>query len=208
MPIPKPWREVLGAATVTAFILFFVLLSVVNLLNHVAMIPSAAWLLLVLAVVGTSCKEEGLRTLLVNILGYFASKQFVESISEGTFPVGIRFGYQLLGHRFVYLTIPADKITSVGWHAGQASSFAGRDMKDWYVAVWFFHDDPVRSQKRRNMPNPDQGVYCVGPSGPKVDVDAFGRSLVDFLRSSGALLSPGKDEYTFVRKATGTETGR
>ena len=181
------------------------MLSVINLLNHVAMIASAIWLLLVVLAIWTICSEDGLRTFLVNVLGCFASRRFVESVSEGMGPARIRYGYQLLGRRFFYLTVPVDRIAEVAWHTGQASDRLGRDADDWHIAIWYYHDDPVKSEKRKGLWNPDQEIFCVGPSGPKSDIAALGHSLVDFLRGSGASLVLGKDECSFVRKTTGAE---
>ncbi|MHC4911379.1 MAG: hypothetical protein ACYTE5_00025 [Planctomycetota bacterium] len=209
MSIPKPTGEVIAAWVFTAFIVCFVTLSVSNLLNRVAILPSILLLLLVAAVVWAGCGEEGMRQFLINILGSFASKHFAESISGTKHPTEIRFGFRLLGHRYFYLTIPLDKIETVEWDTGQATDLAGHDMNDWHITIWFDHDDPSKSQKQQDWHRkPDQDVYIVGPHRRKEDAVAFGRSLLDFLRQAGASLVKGQDECSFVRKAPDTETDK
>jgi hypothetical protein len=206
--IPKQKRGALGATVIIAFILFFVVLSVINLLNHVAMIASAIWLLLVVLAIWTICKMDGLARVLVNVLGCFASRQFVESLCEGAGHARIGYGYELFGRRYFYLTVPVEKIALVDWHTGQGSERLGRDINDWNVVVWYDHDDPVERQKREGTRNPDQDLCIVGPSGPKSEIAALGHSLVDFLCKAGASLRPGKDECSFVRKTADTEADR
>ncbi len=200
MPIPKPRIEVIAAFLITALIVFFVILAVGNLLNRVALISSSVWLLLVTGVIWSRCREEGVRKFLINLRGVFASKQFVESISGGTHPTEIRFGYQLLGHRHFYLRLRVDKIETVDWRFGQAN---------WCVCLWFDHDDPAKSEKKQKWHvKPDQDIYIVGPCRRKEDTAALGHSFVDFLRQAGASLVRGEDECSFVRKGADTETDK
>ncbi len=74
-------------------------------------------------------------------------------------------------------------------------------MNDWGVVLWFDHDDPVESEKRREWPRPDQDSYFVGPGRPKEETAAFGRELLAFLERAGVMLVQGKDDCTFDRKS-------
>jgi hypothetical protein len=205
MPIPKPKGQIIGAWIFTAFILFFVILALSNLVNSDAIVYSIIWLLLVAGVIWSFCRDEGIRRFLVNLLGNFASKHFAQSISADEHHAEIRFGYQFLGHRFFYMAIPIDKIETVEWSTGQATDLAGREMNDWHVVLWFDHDDPARSQKQQMLGKPDQDVYIVGPHGSREKTAAYGQSFLDFLRQAGATLVPGENECSFVRTPVETE---
>ncbi len=87
------------------------------------------------------------------------------------------------------------------WHTGQVTDMAGHDMNDWHVALWYDHDNPVKSLKERNLKKPNQDVYIVGSSGKKGDTSKFGYSFIEFLRQAGIALAEEKDEFTFVRKS-------
>ena len=98
-----------------------------------------------------------------------------------------------------------DKVESVDWRAGQASGMTGCDMDDWHVALWFDHDDPIKSEKERQWhPKPEQDVYIVGPTRRKKDTASFGMEFVGFLRQAGAALEQGEDDCTFTRTTEGT----
>jgi hypothetical protein len=197
MAVPKPRGEIIGAYVLTTAIVFFVVVGVSNLLNRIALIPSIIWLVLVATVVWGRCRKEGIGKFLTNVQGRFASKHFVEKISEEKVRTEIRFGYQLFGRRYFYLRLPIDKIETVEWRSGQATDMVGRDMNDWHVVLWFDHDDPAKRDKWSRKP--DQDIYIVGPDRRKEDTEAFGLSLVDFLRNAGALLAQGEDNCSFVR---------
>jgi hypothetical protein len=174
---------------------FFVALSVLNLVNRVAVIPSAIWLLLVAAVICAFCKVEGTGKFLRDLLGGFVPTQFVERVAAGTQLTEVRFGYQLFGRRCFYLRLPVGKIEGVNWTTGQGGA--------WHVGLWFDHDDPSKAQE--GSPKPDRDVYIVGPPGSKEEAETFGLSLVDFLRNAGASLVRGKDECRFVRQTARTD---
>ena len=192
MRIPKPRAEIVGLIFAAAFVAFFVALSVLNLVNRVAVIPSIIWLLLVTAVICAICRDE---EFLRYLLGGFASTQFVERVTAETQSAEIRFGYQLFGRRCFYLRLPVGKIEAVNWTTGQVG--------DWHVALWFDHDDPAKHVEGSRKP--DQDVYIVGPSGSKEETETFGLSLVDFLCNAGASLVRGEDECSFVRKTAQTD---
>ena len=191
MRIPKRRAEIVGLIFAVAFVAFFVALSVFNLVNRVAVIPSAIWLLLVTAVICAICRDE---EFLRYLLGGFASTQFVERVTAETQLAEIRFGYQLFGRRYFYLKLPVGKIEAVDWTIGQAG--------EWHVGLWSDHDDPAKHEEWSGKP--DQDVYIVGPPGSKEEAETFGLSLVDFLCNAGASLVRGEDECSFVRKTAQT----
>lgn len=202
MRVPKSLGMVIGAVVLTAFLTFFVLLAIYNLLNLAAIVSSILWLLLVAAAIFGFCKEKGIRQTAIEILGAFAVKEFIWSVKGESNCRKILFGYKFCGKRFVYREISVPKIESVSWSTGQASSLAGRDVNDWSVAIWSDHDDSERSQRRRKLKyrKPDQDICIVGPTGRKEDAAAFGLKLVEFLRESGAQLLPGDNDSSFFRK--------
>ena len=197
--VPKPWREIVGSLAYAAFILFFVAVAFFNLLHGVAWIVSVLWLLIVVLAVGLSCWSEGLRAYLVNLAGEFSLSHFAEVVPGEDGANQVRFGFYFLWWSFFYKTIPVSKIESVEWHTGQSSDFARRDMGDWRVALWFDHNDPMKSARHSHLKKPEQDVYLVGPSGPKVITSEFGRDLLVFLQQAGVVLGQEKDECTFVR---------
>ncbi len=197
---PLTARAIIGAAFLTGFLLFFVFLAVFNLFNWTGVIPSILWLFLVIGICFGFCKELGIKHVLIEILGAFTRKHSARTLYSHEGRTAVEFGYQIFGHRLAYLKIPVVKIESVSWSAGQATHMSGRDCNDWSVAVRYDHDDPLKSQKQKNFPNPDQEVYIVGISnGHKADVAVFGHAFLDYLRESGVSLMQGKDNCTFVR---------
>lgn len=200
LPIPRLRREYVLLVVAAAFVGFFVAIAAYNLLHGVAIVISVVWLILVAAGIWGSYKAGGsLARWLVNIRGGLAPRHFVESVSDGADPAEIGFGYEWFGRRHFYLRLPIGKVETVQWHPGQATAMAGRDCNDWHVALWFDRDDPA--PREAWSIKPDQDIYIVGPSRRRVDTEAFGLALVEFLRETGADLVPGKDECTFVRRA-------
>jgi hypothetical protein len=82
---------------------------------------------------------------------------------------------------------------------------AGRDMKDWSVALWYAHGDSEKSKKHHMLRKPDQDVYIVGPSRRKEDTATLGIEFVSFLSCVGVLLIPGENDNVYVREATRTK---
>ena len=203
MTVPKSLDTMVGAIVATAFLLFFIILGVFNLFNQIAIIPSIIWLMLIGMWLHAGGKEKGFRRFAIDVLGYFSLNQFIRTTSRESGHNEIQFGYKIFGCRLFYLTIPLNKIESVNWSTGQATSMTGRDMNDWHVFIWHDHDNPAKSQRKAKLPyplpHPDQDVYGVGPSGRKQEIEAFGHAVVDFLRNSGATLVQGNNECTFVR---------
>lgn len=205
--IPQPRRAIVGVCLTTGFLGFFVALGVHNLLNGIALIPSSLWLLLVGLVLFGFCKERGIKQVLTEILGAFARKQFAWIFRNDADRVAIRFGFEIFGSRHFYHTIPATRVASVNWSTGQASHFAGRDMDDWSVVLWYEHGDPAKTQAHKSYRRPDQEVYIVGLTAPKQETAAFGHEFLEFLREAGVELVPGENDCTFVCKLPAGEAG-
>jgi hypothetical protein len=201
--IPKSPGRVIAAVGLTSFVLFTVDIAVKNLQDHAAMIPSIIWLMLVTAgIVHQMREEKGF----VKFLEVFAFKPFAEVVETGPNTWDLRFGFRMAGHCLFYQGIPLNKIESLVWSSGQATSLAGRDMNDWTVVLWYDHDDPVKSEHKKKWKHyhPDQDPYSVNFSGPKEDAAILGREFLALLKNAGAVLVPGKDDCTFVRESART----
>ncbi len=68
----------------------------------------------------------------------------------------IGFGYELFGRPFYYLRVEREWVVSVEMNTGQASHFAGRDMDDWQVALWY--RAPNLSPRTVGTRTPDEEV--------------------------------------------------
>ncbi len=201
MRIPRPLGAIIAAWFLTAFIGFFVWLGVYNLWHGAAIIASILWLLLVGTIFGLGCKYEGSRKLLIELLGIYSRRHFVQSLPRENGPAEIRFGYRLLGYPFFYLRVPVDKIESVDWSTGQASHQAGRDVHDWSIGLWYQHGDPEKTKREQQWSRrPEQEVYIVGPPDRKEITTALAQSFLEFLGAAGARLVQGENEHTFVRQ--------
>jgi len=201
MAIPhEPWSWVSFTWSCGCWTLFALgtVAAIFSIVFQVQWILPCIWLVFVVPLILLDPLADcgGFRGLLIHILGSFSSKQFVESIAhdsgegEGS---AIRFGFQLLGRRMYYITVPLEKIQEVHWYPSQNPEF-------WIVSIWYDHNDPKKSLKKKSMGwrNTDQDIYCVGPASTRGITHIFGRELVDFLLRSGAKLVQ-KDEHTFVR---------
>lgn len=195
MTIPKSRSEVVFNVILSAIVVFFLLLAVFALLIQVAIVASCLWIVIVAAMVSATCKSEGgFRKFLINRLGDVVGRKFVETSTSGE----IRFGYQLLGYRFLQRSVSLNKVASVEWSPGQASGMAGRDMNDWIIGLWFDRPDPIK-RKNKTYLKADQNVYVVGPSRRKEDTRSLGLSFVAFLCSAGLTLVEDEKENCFVR---------
>lgn len=196
MAVPKWSSEVVFSFLVFSIFLLGTVVAISNLLFQVEWMASCIWLALITLIVYGGLKDEksGLE-----VLGFFARKQFVESILQENGSIEIGYGFQLFGYRFFYNKVPLDKIDTVKWSPGQAPRF-------WSVCVWYYPDDPAKSlQRQKWSPKPDQDVFCVGPSRLKNDTATFGLAFVDFLRRAGANLVPGADDCTFVQERSSSK---
>lgn len=209
IPVPKSIRAVIGALvgamTLSGFILFFVLLAIYNLCNWTAIFASMIWLLLVSLIVGGLIKSKERKQFATDILGSFSRKEFVRAIRLENGETAFQYGFKMFGRWFLYFAVAVRKIESVEWSAGQASHHAVRDLGDWSVAVWYDHDDPVKSQHARSYKSrrPDQELFIVGMSGKKETTAALGHALLELLRDAGANFSQGENDCSFVRQLSG-----
>lgn len=203
MEIPKE-GGIPGLTVCYSIVVVFVGFAIFNLSHPystplVGLIASGMWLVIVSAVSVSRCIDEGgPYQFLVNRLGRFAAKQFVQiAPPDGKDTSVVCFGYRIRGRRFYYLKIPIDGIISVYWNTGQASSMAGRDMNDWSVALWY-DTIRVKTKSGASPPRKPQAVYIVGPSGPKEGIETFGLSFVGFLGNAGAMFSQTEDRREFL----------
>jgi hypothetical protein len=205
MQLPNPLSRAVVRIqlVITVLIILFVALAIVNLINNEGVLFSYLWLGLITLLVGNAVLESGgLFRFLINRLGDWFGSPFVEARSEE-----VHFGFHWLGLRFIQQRIPIERIELVEWSTGQATAMAGHDRDDWDVILWFDHADPTRAevQRRRGHPKPGQDLRVVGPDGPKARTEAFGLSLVAFLRTAGADLIPGATSTCFVRRSAAGE---
>jgi hypothetical protein len=173
------------------------------------LIAAGIWMLMVGASLWATCDDDGgcgLFQFLINRLGAFAGRQFVQiQRPAGESPV-VGFGYWIGRHRFYYFRIPISGIDEVHWSTGQATALAGRDMDDWLVCVWY-DTESVIGRFGRGFFRGGQGVYCLGESGPKEKTAEFGRRLVAFLREGGADLVEMKEGKWVRRDLSESESG-
>lgn len=191
MAIPKGIGEISSCLNPTIVVLGTVL-AIFNLVFRWAgegIIAAWIWLAIMAAIFCRLYREGAFRNFPIDILGFLAPRQFLESIFQDTGSVEIRYGFQLFGHRFFYFTVPLDKIISVAWGMGQDHR--------WTVHIWHEQGFPDATQARQH---PGHKVYTVGP--PRKDekkAETLGLALVDFLRQAGATLMRGDNDHTFVR---------
>jgi hypothetical protein len=199
IPAPGGWRGVIGWHV--AFVLF-VSLAIYHLLHYGDM-PTYS---VVAAVVFLGCSvlvlwgqltyEGGMRTVCVNRMGHFSGDHFAEVVSDSDEPGDtLRIGFQLGQRTFHYLSIPCCSISSIEWATGQGSSFAGRDMGDWHVVIWY-HD--LSGTKRIDPDLRSEDLYILGPFGPRAEIEEFGNRFVEFLQASGVAIHPTEDTTEFT----------
>ncbi|HEX4145743.1 MAG TPA: hypothetical protein VHY91_19715 [Pirellulales bacterium] len=174
-----------------------------NLANHVAIIASGLWLLLVAVIVRTwSRSVGGLRPFLIDSLGELAGRRFVAGTPNGDRPAEIRFGFDVLGRRFVQRALETERIESVSWSSGQATAFAGRDMKDWSVFLTQNHNGPPIRQsdgKPRDVAAPHEYLWSVGLARRQRDAENLALLLVALLIAVGVGTVRRDGENRFVR---------
>ena len=113
LAIPKSRREVIGVIAFEVFILFFVLLAVHNLFQRVAIIASILWLLLIVAVVWSSCRKDGVKRFLIELLGAYSLKHFVRVVPPESGPARFRSGIGFFA--IVFCTLRSPSIRSKVW---------------------------------------------------------------------------------------------
>jgi hypothetical protein len=205
LAIPKWSSEFIFGIVLSLIFVLGTILAILNLFfrwEEIGIIAACIWLAITALIIWSIQKNEGsFGKFRIDFLGFYARKQFVESIPQDTGVVEIRFGFQLFGHRLYNFSVSLDKIESVRWVPYYSSNCM-------FIALNFDIDDPEVSQRRQKIGyrKPDQDVYVVGPSRSKKKTEAFGRAFVDFLRRAGATLVQGEDDHTFVRITSKTQT--
>lgn len=207
--IPKHRGEIVASLVGAAILTATVAVAASNLLQRIALLPSAVWLLLVCMVLSGLLYEFGFRTAAINVLGGLTTDHFVACVDSGAQPPVVHFGFRFLGYPFYYLTIAVADVMEVYWNTGQASYHAKRDLNDWHVVLCYEHHDPEKTAKERAFEEKcprarrtaSQDLYLVGSSGPKTVTAAFGLALVEFLRQAGVNLVPGEDDCHFERRS-------
>jgi len=201
IPCPSIGTRILPWIFLT-IVLVSIPVAIFALCTKAAIVAPIIWLAFVSMGLWVSIKAEGgLRPWLIDLASNLVGRQFI-SVSDNTIPCQVHFGIEMCRHCFIQQKLFINEIESVEWNTGQASAMSGRDMNDWHVAVWFDHNDPMKSQKRRQYPKPDQELFIVGPSGRKQDTEDFALSLVEFFRSAGADLAISDRPTVFARKST------
>ncbi len=180
--------------------------------DPVPLVGSVLWLLFIWWIVRDGRKEAaGLGKYLLTVPGNVIGRFFAEigAFTETDKQPVVRFGFRLLGWKVVQRSIALSKIHAVKWDMGQASGMTGRDMNDWLVFLYYDHDKPAESERRRNWkiktmpqwthPFPDQDLICVGPAKRKEITEKFALKFVDFLRVAGVRLERSENENRFTR---------
>jgi hypothetical protein len=201
MTIPSLRSDTAWDGFLIFIVVFFGFLGILNLVNHVAIIPSAIWLVFVTVTVWNGCREVGgLRRYLVDRCSFFAGRRFVLYPSGQTDSSRIRFGFEIFGRRVFQRDVQIERIESVEWAPGQATSMAGHDVNDWQVVLWFDHCNPEKSKRDHMLRKPNQDLLIVGPARRKEDTSSLGLEFVAFLLKSGARLTEGSNDSVFVRE--------
>ncbi len=201
IPIP-PDGTACGVIFAVLFVGTFVALAVSNLVAYSrtplwGIIPSVLWLAIVAFCIVLVVWQVGVWASVVACLGAFSSRQFAEAARAGD-QTTIAFGYDLFRWRFYYLRTTREQIVGVDMNAGQATAFAGKDMDDWSVVLWYI--DPTA----RPMRDPQTGlrtpeVYIIGPARAKKETAELFAAVVAFLRAAGVDLQPTDRENQYRR---------
>jgi hypothetical protein len=201
MAVPAPGQ---GCGVVFALVFVggcgggFIALAVDNLIHFKStplygLVPSVFWLGIVAFVIVVLLCTIGVREMAVAFLGEFSPRHFVEAGRDGDRTV-IGFGFRLFGIRLYYLRLDREQVVSVDMRTGQASAFAGRDMNDWHVALWYRDfGKPARFFQGRRIDE----VYLVGPAQARAVTEPWFREFVGFLRAAGVALVPGEQETEY-----------
>lgn len=168
-----------------------------------SVVASVLWLSFVGLIVTGSVREDGVRQFLVNRLGDFSNRSFIEVVAQADQSQRICFGYVMFRRDFHDFEIEARALSSVEWSTGQATALAGEDMDDWHVTFWYHHPKGPQPRVFPGM-RPDE-PHCWGPSGSQGVIEAFGLSLVRFLQQAGIELEP-TDDPTKFRSPSGSQS--
>lgn len=208
MTIPVSHGERRWELSISMIVVVFVALAIWNLSQGTAIVASCLWLAIVGVGVWTACADaKGIRNFTADRLATLSRRRFARVAGHE-----IEFTARLFGMHILQKRIDCERIRSVEWSPGQATSLAGRDMNDWSVCLWYDHQDKLATEKRRKWSKrPEQDVYTVGPSRRRDDTAAFGNQFVGFLRRAGVALSQidrNSFEVNGNTKAHPTSAGR
>jgi hypothetical protein len=195
MPIPRSVGETIFAWVIFVGTIGLSIKAVLNLLSGEDVVASRVWSSLWFGVViWQLCQsiiyEGGIGTFAINRLSDLVGRHFAEITSLDDHSKEVRFGFQLLGHRFIQKCVSLDKIESVEWSPGQAKKY-------WNIGLWFKKADLTK--RNEWAVKPDQDVCIVGPSQRKEATETLVLTFVDFLLSADVTLVRGKGDACFVR---------
>lgn len=186
--IPKTIKEIWWVGFFSVLVVFFSGLAIMNLVNREVMIASVLWLLIVVWIVRGAREESGgMKECFIDWLAVFFGRRFAVITDGDEHPKRIRFGYDLFWRRIYRKEIKLEQIESISWTAGQATGFAGRDMKDWKILLWYFRDDSEESEYNQHHQSSMRELYVIGPECDKEDVALLDRFLGVF-REAGLQL--------------------
>ena len=161
-------------------------------------LASSIWLTLVCVVVGAIIREfGGVWAVATRIAGCYSLNHFVWIEADNSTSL-MSYGFVLFGQRYYLLRVELNGITSVAWHSGQGTQMSGKDCNDWSVSVWFDPRSSHAPRPRRYGPSSDD-LEIIGMAGARASVEAFGLTLVAFLRNAGAKFDPSDDGQKFKR---------
>jgi hypothetical protein len=172
----------------------------------IGVIASVIWPLIVAVALYAGISEiGGLRMFAIYFLGAFARWDFVEARRAEDNPdrTVIEFGYKLFGWRFYYLRLEREQLVALDMNAGQATSFAGKDMNDWSVVLRY--RTPTRPERFFEGRRIDE-VYIIGPAQARALTEERFRAVAAFLRVAGVELHPTEKEYELRTRGSGEPT--
>ena len=182
-------------------VIAFTILGISNVLlfqstQVVSIIASCLWLLTASWIIFENVRDAGgIRLYLVHLLRVYSKQHLVRAVPDHDAKT-IAIGYLMFGRFLTCFTIDVSALASVEWNSGQATAMAGREMNDWHVALWYRSSS---SQLKKSFPGMRQEeISILGPSGPRVSIEAFGKQLVEFLGAVGVELTPGRNDREFI----------
>jgi len=184
--VKKGRGELVAAVFLTVVIVTSLRLAIKNLIDHVAVLPSAIWIVLVLSVTLSNLRASGIWKFHLTILSAFSRYQLLRVSAHPQQPT-LEIGFTLFGLPFVELRIAGDDVVCVYWHSGQATEMSGRDANDWSVFLRYRHHDAQKEMKERERGRkwPGQSLIVIGPARSKGITEALGNRVLDFLSASG-----------------------
>lgn len=161
-------------------------LALSNLINRVALLPSAVWIALMLFVLTVNIREAGFRPFCTSLLAAFSRRQLLR-VCSGPDGSTLEVGFKFLGSKVVQRRIQAGDLVALEWKTGQASEMAERDVGDWSVIVWYRHGDSTReiAERERGLRRPGEVPLIIGPARPRQITESLAHRTLAFLHDSG-----------------------